>query len=404
MEKLRLSDLNLKGQKVLMRVDFNVPLDKECHISDNTRILLALPSIQYILSKGASLILMSHLGRPEGKYTKEFSLTPCANALSALLKKEVIMAPDCLSQQTKQLALSLKAGQILLLENLRFYEAEETPSKDPNFAKELASLANIYIDDAFGSAHRAHSSIATITKYFPNKAAMGFLMEKELNFLQETLKNPKRPFYAILGGAKIGSKIGVFTSLLSKVDGLFIGGGMAFTFLKAMGLEIGKSLYDPNMLDTAKEFLETAKKKQVHFFLPSDVVIASSFENTSQSKTILIKDGIPNDWMGMDIGPKTLETWKLKLKEASTIFWNGPLGVFEFSNFSNGTFNIARLLASLQALTIVGGGDSVSAVNSLGLKDQFTHVSTGGGASLELIEYGHLPGIDALSDKNPTII
>lgn len=400
MEKLRLNDLNLKGQKIIMRVDFNVPLDKNGHISDNTRILLALPSIQYILNKGASLILMSHLGRPDGKFSKELSLKPCADALASLLKKEVIMAPDCIGEEVKQLALSLKPGQILLLENLRFYEAEEKPSKDSNFAKQLASLANIYIDDAFGSAHRAHSSIATITQYFPNKAAMGFLMEKELNFLQDTLKNPKRPFYAILGGAKIASKMGVFTSLLSKVDGLFIGGGMAYTFLKVMGFNIGKSIYDPNMLETAKEFLDTAKKKQVRFFLPTDVVIASTFENTASSKIILTESGIPNDWMGMDIGPQTIQSWSLKLKEAFTIFWNGPLGVFEFSNFSNGTFNIAKLLASLKALTIVGGGDSVSAVTSLGLQDHFTHVSTGGGASLELIEHGHLPGVDVLSDRN----
>lgn len=399
MEKLRLSDLNLKGLKVLMRVDFNVPLDKDLHILDDTRILLALPSIQYILSKGASLILMSHLGRPEGKYSKEFSLKPCADALSHLLKKEVIMAPDCIGESVSELSLTLKPGQILLLENLRFHEAEEKPSKDPNFAKQLASLGEIYINDAFGSAHRSHSSTATITKYFPNKSAMGFLMEKELNFLQGTLKNPKRPFYAILGGAKIDSKIGVFTSLLSKVDGLFIGGGMSYTFLKVMGFKIGNSIYDPQLESTAKEFLETAKKKQVSFFLPSDIVIASAFENTAPSKIVSTEEGVPEGWMGLDIGPKTLETWSAKLKEASTIFWNGPLGVFEFPNFSNGTFSIAKLLASSKALTIVGGGDSVSAVTSLGLKDHFTHVSTGGGASLELIEYGHLPGVDALTDR-----
>lgn len=399
MEKLRLNDLNLKGHKVLMRVDFNVPLDKDYHVTDDTRIVLALPSIQYALNKGASLILMSHLGRPEGTFSEALSLKPCAQVLEHLLKKKVIMAPDCIGESVKQLAEHLKPDQILLLENLRFHEAEEKPSKDPTFAKQLAALADIYVNDAFGSSHRAHSSISTITRYFPNKAAMGFLMEKELNFLQDTLKKPKRPFYAILGGAKISSKIGVFSSLLSKADGLFIGGGMVYTFLKAMGFKIGKSICDDSMLETAKKFLKTAKEKQASFFLPEDIVIAHAFDNNAPSQVILANQGIPEGWMGMDIGPKTLEKWGAKLQEASTIFWNGPLGVFEFSNFSTGTFNIAKLLSSLKALTIVGGGDSVSAVSSLGLKNYFTYVSTGGGASLELIEYGHLPGIDALSDR-----
>jgi phosphoglycerate kinase len=399
MSKLRLSDLSLKGKRVLMRVDFNVPLDKNLHISDDTRIALALPSIQFILSKGASLILMSHLGRPEGAFIKEFSLKPCAEALSQLLKKEVLMAPDCIGSAVTQLAQHLNPGQILLLENLRFHEAEEFPDKDPSFAKQLASLADIYVNDAFGSAHRAHSSTATIAQYFPEKAAMGFLMEREVNFLQETLKQPKRPFYAILGGAKIASKMGVFTSLLSKVDGLFIGGGMAYTFLKVLGFNIGKSIFDPKMESVAKEFLATAKKKEVCCFFPKDLVIAPSCENTAPSNIVSIEEGVPNDWMGLDIGPKTLETWSSTLKKASTIFWNGPVGVFELSHFSQGTFNLAKFLASLSATTIVGGGDSVAAINTLGLKDHFTHVSTGGGASLELIEYGHLPGVDALSDK-----
>jgi phosphoglycerate kinase len=399
MEKLKLSDLALKGKRALMRVDFNVPLSPTHQVTDDTRIVGALPSIQYVLEQGASLVLMSHLGRPEGKKNDAFSLKSCVPILSQLLNQEVIMAPDCIGASVKRLADNLKPGQVLLLENLRFYEAEEKPTKDPHFAKQLASLGDVYINDAFGAAHRAHSSTSTIAKYFPHQAAMGLLMEKELNFLQQVVQNPKRPFYAILGGAKIASKMGVFTSLLSKVDALFIGGGMAYTFLKLQGFKIGHSIYDGAMVETAEQCLATAKRKQVPLYLPTDSVITHSFENTTSSKIVLTQHGIPEGWMGMDIGPTTIETWSKILKGAATVFWNGPLGVFEFSHFCNGTLSIAQLLASLKAVTIVGGGDSVAAVNTLNLKDRFTHVSTGGGASLELLEYGHLPGIDALSDR-----
>lgn len=401
MEKLTLRDLNIKGKKVLMRVDFSVPLTPDHHIADDTRIVASLPSIEYVLKQGGALILMSHLGRPEGKASPAFSLKPCAAALARLLKTEVIMASDSVGPEVKKLADALQPGQILLLENVRFHEAEEKPAKDPSFAKQLAALGDVYVNDAFGAAHRAHSSIATITKYFPKKASMGLLMEKELKFLQQILQKPKRPFYAVLGGAKISSKIGVFSSLLSKVDALFIGGGMAYIFLKLLGFKIGKSICDDSFLETAKQFLENAQRTSIPVFFPTDVVIARTFENTPSSKIVPVQHGIPEGWMGMDIGPATLESWSSQLKNAATVFWNGPLGVFEFSHFSNGTFSMAKTLSTSTATTIIGGGDSVAAINTLGLKDSFTHVSTGGGASLELIEYGHLPGIDALSDATP---
>jgi len=399
MEKLKLSDLSLQNKKVLMRVDFNVPLNPDHTIADTTRIMASMTSIQYILKHGGSVILMSHLGRPDGKVSSALSLQPCVEVLQKTLKVPVAFAPDCVGDIAKQLAKNLHPGELLLLENLRFHEAEEKPTKDPSFAKQLASLGDVYVNDAFGAAHRAHSSTATIAKYFPHQAAMGFLMEREVNFLEKVIKNPKRPFYAVLGGAKISSKIGVFSSLLAKVDALFIGGGMAYTFLKILGHKIGKSICDDALLDTAKQFLDNAKKKNIPVFLPTDIVIAHTFANSAPSKTVLTTQGVPEGWIGMDIGPNTMSAWSKKLQEAATIFWNGPMGVFEFSHFSQGTFSMAKLLASLQAVTIVGGGDSVSAINTLGVKDSFTHVSTGGGASLEFIEHGHLPGIDTLSDK-----
>ncbi|MEI8300801.1 MAG: phosphoglycerate kinase [Chlamydiota bacterium] len=397
MTKLLLKNLPMSGKKVLMRVDFNVPLDSQGQIADDTRIRLSLPSIDYILKQDAALILISHLGRPNGD-TPSLSLEPCGKRLSALLKKEVLFCKDCIGPTVKLMTDKLQPGSILLLENLRFHKEEEHPNKDFAFAKSLASIADVYVNDAFGAAHRAHSSISAITHYFPHKAAMGFLMEKEITFLQETFKHPKRPFYAILGGAKISSKLGVFNSLLSKVDALFIGGGMSYTFAKALGSKIGNSICDNNLLPLAHTFLENAKKNHTPYYLPTDHIIAKTFENTSNSKIVSAKEGIPEGWMGMDIGPQTLKTWSQELQKAATVFWNGPLGVFEFSHFTTGTFGIAKALASLKATTIVGGGDSISAINSLGLQDSFTHISSGGGASLELIEYGHLPGIDALSD------
>ncbi len=398
MTKLQLQDLDLKGKKVLMRVDFNVPLDKDGTISDDTRLRESLPSIEHIVKAGGSVILMSHLGRPKG-VDPQFSLKPCAAALSKLLNQSVLMADDCIGEKVEKMAHDIKPGQILLLENLRFYPAEEKPSTDPSFAQKLASLGDIYVNDAFGTAHRSHSSTAIIARFFPGKAASGLLLQKEIRFLDSLISSAKRPFYAIIGGAKISTKMGVLKSLLSKVDGIFIGGGMAYTFYKAQGIKIGNSIHEEDQISTALEFLKECAEKKVSLWLPSDTLIADAFSNDANTKIVSSSEGIPEGWQGMDIGPKTIDTWKKALQGAGTIFWNGPLGVFEFSRFAEGTEQIARTLSALNATTVVGGGDSVAAINKLGLSSKFSHVSTGGGASLEFIEYGHLPGIDALTDK-----
>lgn len=365
-----------------MRVDFNVPL-KNGTIEDDTRIKEALPSIKYVLEQGGALILMGHLGRPDGKIDPEYSLKPCAQRLEELLGRPVQFNPSI----QEEIAKSLEAGEILLLENLRFFEAEEKPAKDPDFAKNLAKLGDLYVNDAFGSAHRKHSSTFEIAAYFKGKSAAGFLMEKELLYLGGLLINPKRPFFGIIGGSKISSKIGTLKSLLSIVDALFIGGGMAFTFLKAQGLEIGRSICEDNFLNEAKELLKTQK-----IFLPEDVVLDSC-------ETISLNKGIPNGDKGMDIGPQTVNRWSTLLQPAKTIFWNGPVGVYEMPEFAKGTAALAKILSNLNATTVVGGGDSIAAINHLGLASKFSHLSTGGGASLEFLEFGHLPGMDALSDK-----
>jgi len=393
MAKLTLKDLDLKGKRVLMRVDYNVPL-KAGKITDDSRIRASLPSIEYVLNHGASLILMSHLGRPKAKPEPEFSLAPCAKKLSELLKKPVAMAPDCIGPQVEKMASQMKPGNILLLENLRFHAGEE--AADPSFVKGLAKLGDVYVNDAFGTAHRAHASTAAIAKFFPGKSAAGFLMEKEISVLSKLLQKPKRPFYAIIGGAKVSTKVGVIRNLLKLVDALFLGGGMTFTFMKAKGLAIGDSLFEESEMDTAREILNHNQKK---LYLPSDIVIANSFSNDAERKVIFCKDGIPEGWQGLDIGPETIRHWSASLKKAASVFWNGPLGAFEMPNFANGTRQIAEVLAQMNAETIVGGGDSVAAVQQMGLGDKFTHLSTGGGASLEFLEFGHLPGIDALSDK-----
>ncbi|NGX26373.1 MAG: Phosphoglycerate kinase [Chlamydiae bacterium] len=393
---MNLKNLPIEGKKVLVRVDFNVPFDSEGNISDDTRIRAALPTIQYILGKGASVILMSHLGRPKGKIDPKLSLAPCAKRLSELLDQKVQMAPDCIGEKVEKMAAALKNGEALLLENLRFYIAEEKPDTDPSFAENLAKLADFYVNDAFGTAHRAHSSTAAIVGYFSEKAAPGLLLQKEIDFLGTHFSNPKHPFYAIIGGAKVSSKLGVLQSLLEKVDGLFIGGGMAYTFFKAAGLEIGDSLCEDELLPKAKEFLEIAKKKKVPIFLPKDLVIANVFSNDAEKRIILSEAGIPKGWQGLDIGPITRTEWANTLKNAQMIFWNGPLGVFEFPNFAEGTHSMANTLAASDAVTIVGGGDSAFAINQLDLAEKFTHISTGGGACLEYIQYGHLPGIDAI--------
>ncbi|HSX26318.1 MAG TPA: phosphoglycerate kinase [Chlamydiales bacterium] len=395
MAKLTLKDLSLKGKRVLMRVDFNVPM-KEGKITDDSRIVAALPSIQYVLDHGASLVLMSHMGRPKGKPDPELSLAPCAKRLSELLKKPVAMAPDCVGPAVEKMASGLRPGQLLLLENLRFHAGEEEPEKDPSFVASLAKLGDLYVNDAFGTAHRAHASTALIAKYFPGKAAAGFLMEKEIAHLSPLLQHPKRPFYAIIGGAKVSTKIGVIKNLLRLIDGLFLGGGMTFTFLKSQSIPIGNSLFEEAEVETARALLAQNKDK-IH--LPVDLVIADAFTNEAHRKTIAATAGIPPGWQGMDIGPKTVENWSQLLKKAATVFWNGPVGVFEMPHFAKGTQALAQTLAHTKAETIIGGGDSVAAIQQMGLADQFTHLSTGGGASLEYLEFGHLPGIDALSDK-----
>ncbi len=399
MRKLSLKDLSLKGKRVLMRVDFNVPLSKDGGIADDSRIAASLPSIEYVLEQGASLILMSHLGRPKAKPDPQFSLAPCAKRLSELLKKPVPLASDCIGPEAEKMAARLHPGDVMLLENVRFHPGEENPEQEPRFVEQLAKLGDVYVNDAFGTAHRAHASTALIAKYFPGKSAAGFLMEKEIAQLSPLLRNPDRPYYAIIGGAKISTKAGVVKKLLDKVDGIFLGGGMAYTFLKSQGIEIGNSLFEESEMNTAREIIETAKKKKILLSLPQDLVIASEFKNEAERRIVSSKEGIPAGWQGMDIGPETIKEWSKLLKSAKTVFWNGPLGVFEMPNFANGTRGIAEGLAQSRAKTIIGGGDSVAAIQQMGLADRFAHLSTGGGASLEFLEFGHLPGIDALTDK-----
>ncbi len=396
-KKLSIADLQLKGQKVLMRVDFNVPLDKDGRILDDARIAAALPSIKYVLDQGGALILMSHLGRPKGP-TPQLSLAPCAKRLSEMLGKPVLMAPDCIGNETERLAKNLTPGQTLLLENLRFHRGEEEPDANPSFARRLAGLGDLYINDAFGTAHRAHASTVEIARYFPGKAAAGFLMEKEIQFLGQALLHPTRPFYAIIGGAKISTKIGTLKALLHKVDGVFIGGGMAYTFFKAQGIPIGDSIHEDAFIDEAREILAESQKLGVKFLLPQDNVVVEHFSNDAPSRVVNSQQGVLSGFQGVDIGPKTVHQYVAALQKAATVFWNGPMGVFEFSNFAAGTNAIAHALASLSAVTIVGGGESVAAVEAAHVADKMTHISTGGGAALEYIEFGKLPGIEALSD------
>lgn len=399
MSKLFIEDLGIKGKKILMRVDFNVPLDDDHNIIDATRIEATIPSIRYVLDQGGSLILMSHLGRPKNEYDADLSLKPCALELSRILNRDVKMAPDCIGSKVKDMVDKIKPGDIILLENLRFHRAEEFPDEDPEFAKTLASYGDAYVNDAFGTAHRKHSSTYTVAKYFPGKAAAGYLMEKEIRFLGEALNNPKRPFYALIGGAKVSSKIGVLKALLNKVDGLIIGGGMSYTFLKAQNFEIGNSLLEADLVSLAKEIIIKANEKKVELLLPIDAVIAE--ECTSQAKTQIvdIKEGIPKGFQGLDIGPKTIELFTNALKKGKTILWNGPVGVYELDPFAKGSLAMANAIASTNATTIVGGGDSVALINAAEMEDKITHISTGGGATLEYIELGSLPGIDALSNR-----
>lgn len=395
LKTLSLETLPVKDQKVLMRVDFNVPIDKSAIIKDDTRIRASLPSIQHILDRGGSVILMSHLGRPKGAPSKEFSLLPCAKRLQELLGRPVLFAGDCIGDEAQHMAKNLKPGEVLLLENLRFYQAEEKPETDPSFAQKLASLGTVYVSDAFGTAHRAHSSTVSVPKLFPGKAASGFLLNKEIKFLGATLQNPKRPFIAIIGGAKISTKIGVLKSLLSKVDALLIGGGMAYTFMKAKGETVGKSLFEEGLEKEALLVIKLAEEKKIPVVLPVDHIVTDSLAEAKEIKAV--QGSIPPGFYGVDIGPETIKLFKNSIAKAGTVFWNGPLGVFEDPRFSQGTKEVAKAIAESSLVSIVGGGDSVAAAHEMGVADRFTHLSTGGGASLEYVELGTLPGIEALT-------
>ena len=394
MSKKTIRDIDLKGKKVFVRCDFNVPMDENQNITDNRRIVSALPTIKYLIEQNCKIILSSHLGRPKGEVKPEFSLAPVAKELSKLLGQEVLMAKDVIGESAKTLAANLKEGQVMLLENVRFHR-EETDN-DPEFAKQLASMAEVFVNDAFGTAHRAHASTEGISHYLPSVS--GFLIEKELKFLGDALNNPVRPFVAILGGAKVSDKIGVIDSLLEKVDTLMIGGGMAYTFFKAQGYGVGNSLCEPDKCELALSLMKKAKDKGVKLLLPVDTVIGKEFKPDTESKTVAWTE-IPDGWEGFDIGEKTIEMFKDELKTAKTVIWNGPVGLFEFDKFAVGTNSIAKALADLDATTIIGGGDSAAAVEKAGLADKMTHISTGGGASLEFLEGKKLPGIECLLDK-----
>ncbi|GAB6087452.1 phosphoglycerate kinase [Alkaliphilus crotonatoxidans] len=396
LDKKTVRDFDVKGKRVLVRCDFNVPMDKEGNITDDRRIKGALPTITYLIEQGAAVILMSHFGRPKGEANPKYSLEPVAKRLSALLEQEVVFADDdiVVGEKTLQTAKNLAGGKVMLLQNVRYRKEEE--KNDEAFSKELANLGEIYINDAFGTSHRAHSSTAGVAAFLPS--GMGFLIEKELNFMGKAVENAERPFVAILGGAKVSDKIGVIENLIEKVDVLLIGGGMAYTFLKAQGYEIGKSLLEADKMDLALNLIEKAKEKGVELLLPVDSVVAKEFAADAEHKTVTNEE-IPADWLGVDIGPKTVALYGEKVKEAKTVIWNGPMGVFEMPAFAVGTKEIARALTESKGTTIIGGGDSAAAVEQLGFADQMSHISTGGGASLEFLEGKLLPGIDVLENK-----
>jgi len=393
--KKTVADVDVKGKKVLLRCDFNVPQDKETHaITDDKRIRAALPTIEYLLDNGAAVIACSHLGKPKGEWKKNLTLEPVAERLSQLLGKPVIFANDIVGEDAKNKASALNPGEIMLLENLRFDIREE--KNDPDFAKELASMAELYVSDAFGTVHRAHASTAGVAAYLP--AVSGFLIEEELRVMGKALSDPARPFVAILGGAKVSDKIGVIENLLTKADKIIIGGGMAFTFLKAMGYSVGTSLLEGDKVAFARQMLDRAGENHVMLLLPVDTVVADHFAADAESKIVDIK-AIPDGWMGMDIGPATVRLFETAIVGAGTVVWNGPMGVFEFDRFAEGTRAVAKAVAESGAISIVGGGDSAAAVEKLGFAQKITHISTGGGASLEFLEGKELPGIACLQDK-----
>jgi len=396
LRKKTLKDLEMKGKKVLVRCDFNVPMDKEGKITDDIRIRAAMPTVEYILENGGSVILMSHLGRPNGEPNPKYSLEPVSKRISELIGREVKFSDDdrVVGESTQKLASELKEGEVLLLQNVR-YRKEEEKNEDA-FSKELASLADLYVNDAFGTTHRAHSSTAGVASFLPS--AMGYLIEKEVGFMGKALESPERPFVAILGGAKVSDKIGVIENLMEKVDALIIGGGMAYTFIKAQGFEVGKSLLEEDKVSLAADLIKKAKEKNIELLLPVDTVVAKEFAAEAQHWTVN-SSSMPAETMGLDIGDKTIALFSEKIKEAKTVIWNGPMGVFEMPAFAKGTKEVAKALANSGAITIIGGGDSAAAVEQLGFADRMTHISTGGGASLEFLEGKILPGINVLENK-----
>ena len=394
MNKKTVKDIDLKGKKVLVRCDFNVPYTEERVITDNRRIVAALPTIKYLLENNCKVILCSHLGRPKGEVKPEFSLDIVAAELSKLLGQEVILAKDVVGEDAVSKAEALKEGEVLLLENVRYEAGEE--KNDEELSKKFASLAEIFVNDAFGTAHRAHSSTTGVASYLP--AVSGFLIEKELNFMGTTLENPERPFVAILGGKKVSDKIGVIESLLEKVDTLLIGGAMAYTFFKSMGYSVGNSICELDKLDLAQAVMKKAEEKGVKLLLPVDTKVGKEFDPNTESKIVKYTE-IPDGWEGFDIGPETITRYVEELKDAKTVIWNGPLGLSEFAQFAIGTDTVAKVLSESDATTIIGGGDSAAAIERMGLSDKFSHISTGGGTSLEFLEGKKLPGIEALQDK-----
>ena len=394
--KKTLKSFDFNGKRALVRVDFNVPLSNG-QITNDDRIIKSLPTIKFLLENGASVVLMSHLGRPKGEYKEELSLKPVADRLSELLNREVkfISTKDVVDEKVVDLAKSLKSNEVMLLENTRFVKGEE--KNDEEFSKKLASLGDIYVNDAFGTSHRAHGSNVGVSKFLPS--CIGFLVEKEVKYIKDAIENPKRPFVAILGGAKVSDKIGVINNLLNKVDKIIIVGAMAYTFIKSEGYEVGKSLVEEDKLELAKELLEKAKEKGVKLILPTDTVVSTGIEEGNKGEVVSITD-IPNDKLGVDIGPKTIEIIENELKDAKTVIWNGPAGVFENPEFAKGTYSIAKTLSDLEdAITIIGGGDSASAIAKTGLQDNISHISTGGGASLELLEGKPMPGVEAIEEE-----
>jgi 3-phosphoglycerate kinase len=393
--KKTIEDIEVRNKKVLVRVDYNVPLDENLNITDDTRIILSLPTINYLIENEAKIILMSHLGRPKGAPEDKYRLDPVAKRLSELIGKEVKKFDEIFSDEIKDYVDNkMNYGEIVMLENLRFDPREE--ANDSEFSKLLASLADVYVNDAFGAAHRAHASVEGVTHYLP--AVAGFLMKKEVEVLTSLLESPERPFLTILGGAKVSDKIKVIENLLGKVDSLILGGGMSYTFLKAQGYGVGKSICEDDQIDFAKDMLELARKNNINLLLPVDIVVAKEFDSEADRKLVSIQS-IPEDWMGMDIGDNSIEIFKKEISQANTIFWNGPLGVFEWDNFANGTKSIAAAVAESGAVTVAGGGDTIAALKKYNLFSKFTHVSSGGGASMELLEGKELPGIVSLMDK-----